>query len=352
LKRSVPCLSFALLCAGCNSATSPAHQVIDATSQYYTTPNTADSLTELQTALKNRNINDYIAASLAVADTECGVYLNSLGKLEQRLQFSRQENGIVAAVTAAVMGLTRTAGPEIAGAAVGFGLIDSSLGAYQTNYVFGPDVGALQNLINGVQGPYKSTMKDHPPASFAEAVAQVEGYETICQTQSIRHLVNQAVASQTFSADFVSGLGPGATATKALYISHLTISVGSQAALTSSDLAVLYWMEELATTATEKTTAAKQFQAGKNAAVNYCAAPTGTPPTPVLQCDMIKADIDAINGADNSVSSQAKTLQATSKLAVNPADARLSSFVPSPTTPAPTLSPASSAGQIVIRPNR
>jgi hypothetical protein len=296
-----------LLLASCAVVEGPKQQVADTTADF-AGQNLSTAIAALKTAIQTGDANTYLAAGLIAADTECSQYFDSLGRTQRHLQFARQENGIIAVTTAAAMGLARATPVSIAGAALGFALVDSSMGAFQTNYIYAPDVAAVQTLVTNAQSAYRTTMAAHPATSLQDAVNYAEAYEAICQAQSIRHLVNDAVANAHFVANFQQGVGPTNTAAT-VAAATLQQTLGETTPLTESDVATLYWQFDLASSADEKKKAAAAFRGGKNAFIIWCAVGTGTKPTGQPDCNQIESEVNSVAAADTNIKQLATAQQ-------------------------------------------
>lgn len=232
-------IAFGVLLAGCASIDPPpsiinADVVKDLNGEFNL------ALTAFKTTLNkaqktpddDKAASDFLEAGLAIVDLSCKNYFQNLGLAAQQFSYGRKQLNLAGGVVAAIQGLTGVAVKAVAITASAFGFGGASADAYADSYLFSPDVGGVQTLIEGAQAAYKQKLSTLGKLNYAAAIDTLKDYETICQVQTIRRLINESVAAGKPISSFDAATDPKAGIAKA---------VGEQA-LTDDEVVYLYWL--------------------------------------------------------------------------------------------------------------
>lgn len=142
------------------------------------------------------------AESIGLADYQCLDYFNRLGRASRDLAWTRYETSLTGGVVSSMLGLAGQSAKTIANTGAAFGFTTASMDNYENNYLFSPDVGAVQILVRDAQLKLKSSWGNTSTIdSWGQMISLVKEYEDICQPHSIRHLINASlvVASRTIA---------------------------------------------------------------------------------------------------------------------------------------------------------
>lgn len=82
-----------------------------------------------------------------VVDYRCTQYFRSLGRASQDLGYTRQETSLTGGVAAGMLGLAGQSAKVIANTAAMFGFASASMDAYESSYLYSPDVGLVEQLV-------------------------------------------------------------------------------------------------------------------------------------------------------------------------------------------------------------
>ena len=106
---------------------------------------------------------------------------------------------------AGILGLREAATIEVAGAGIGFSLLDASLETYQDVYLIAPEFGDVRDLVEKAQSEVQTQLAANPPATYPAAKSALESYFHICSHEGMRMLVRKAVKSGEPIATFGRG---------------------------------------------------------------------------------------------------------------------------------------------------
>lgn len=147
-------------------------------------------------------------SGVALVSENCSDLFTYLGKARQNLSAGQKATGIAGGLAASIMAVTGVAAKPI-------GLVGTSVAAllagsevYGETYLFSPDTAAVQKLVVQAQRVYLEAAEPQVQAwrlkhvgAFAEAHSLIRDYQQICEVQSIRAVVNDAILNSKLTAD-------------------------------------------------------------------------------------------------------------------------------------------------------
>lgn len=159
-------------------------------------------ISTLQEALKptvNRDqYQSLYVEGTGLIDYRCAQYFAHLGKAQQDLGFTRKETNLTGGLVSGMLGLANQSPKVIANSGALFGFTSASMDSYQDAYMFSPDVGAIQKLVESKTEKFKSEHSSIA-TTWAEATSRLSQYEAFCQPQGIRHMINESVTNSAAS---------------------------------------------------------------------------------------------------------------------------------------------------------
>lgn len=134
-------------------------------------------------------------------DSVCEAYFRRLGNQDQDLDFYTKTLNTVSAALTAILGVTQADAKSIAIVSSLFALSEAGLEGFDESYHFADDLNAVELLVFRAMDAYKDALwTSATPEDFSDAISAVQGYQRICQTSSIRALVNEAIIAAEISA--------------------------------------------------------------------------------------------------------------------------------------------------------
>lgn len=183
---------------------------------------------------------EFLAAGLQLVKSNCDDFFRALGEERQDMDFAESIIGIggtaATAATGTFGGSAKTLTLMAAGIAAALGITEG----YSNVYLFGPDTDAVKQLVDSAQAAYLSKLREIQVHSFYEAHGYIQGYQGICEVQSVKKLVNEAVLKGTVRAKTSAGEALVAEADAAA-ISAIERIVETSP-LSQRQLAALYWL--------------------------------------------------------------------------------------------------------------
>jgi len=141
-------------------------------------------------------IANFMSYGLALADLSCKNYFRNLGQSAQNYAFGRKQLGLASGSVAALQGLTGVSAKlvSITASAFSFGIASSE--SYADVYLYSPDVSGVQELVETAQTAYRAVA---PAAeqlkTYGAAISALRDYDKLCETQTIRRLVNESISA-------------------------------------------------------------------------------------------------------------------------------------------------------------
>lgn len=148
-------------------------------------------------------------------DYHCATYFSRLGKLQQDLGYTRKETSLIGGTVTAILGQATASVKTVANTSALFSLGTSSMDAYQDVYLYSPDVGAIEQLVQGEMKKFSENNSVNSIQSWGDATGMLVKYEQYCQPQGIRHLINTSVGKQAQEQQALTPMASGVPATTA-----------------------------------------------------------------------------------------------------------------------------------------
>ena len=184
-----------------------------------------------------------LLSGFAFSELLCDRYFNILANNNQDLGFGTESLAIGSGLTASVLGLTQSPAKSIALVASGFSATIAGMEAFQQHYYFGPDVSTVRQFVMDGMANYRSTVvsSDLSGLNHFSAKGYVQRMQSICQVDSIKSYVDQAVANQKIS--FSTGAREDFFSRVSLdVVSQLSRALGSNQTLSPQDITYLYML--------------------------------------------------------------------------------------------------------------
>lgn len=148
-------------------------------------------------------------------DYNCATYFSRLGKIQQDMSFTRQETSLAGGTISAILGQATTSVKTIANAGALFSFGTASMDTYQDAYLYSPDVGAIEQLVQGEMKKFSDNNPADNITRWGDAAGLLAKYEQYCQPQGIRHLINTSLGTQSKKPEALTPLaGSGVPATE------------------------------------------------------------------------------------------------------------------------------------------
>jgi hypothetical protein len=158
------------------------------------------------------------------------------------MNFAQRSIGLGGATAATIAGITGVHAETLALIAAGITGVLGVTEIYADEYLFAPDVAAVQQLIHTAQDEYIKQIEQQGlrnSVNFYIAHGLIQEFQSYCEVQTIRSLVNAAIKAGKFAA--VSNEDEERAKSQAAAEAFATISRIAKKQLTNEDIAILYW---------------------------------------------------------------------------------------------------------------
>jgi hypothetical protein len=197
------------------------------------------------TAQENACAQDFLDAGLALTEVYCDDFMFKLGALRQNNDALYQGTALAGTTAATILAAASASQPAIALTSAGFTTALAGIEVFQNVYLFAPDISAVQSLVDEAMSAYvlaATAPTRRATYGYESAFTTIRGAQTICEVQSIRHLVNEAVKAGTVQAFASENIDSSRRMIDGVVFAAVADALGSKGKLDDTQIAALYWL--------------------------------------------------------------------------------------------------------------
>jgi hypothetical protein len=184
----------------------------------------------------------FLSSGLQLVKSNCDDFFHGIGRARQDANFAQRSIALGGAAAGTIAGITGASAKSLALLAAGVGLTLGFSEIYADEYLFAPDIAAVQQLIHTAQSEYIKQIEDQgleASLNFYTAHGLIQEFQGYCEVQTIKSLVNAAIKAGKFSA--VSSDNEARVRGQATTDSLALVSGVAGRTLSSDEIAFLYW---------------------------------------------------------------------------------------------------------------
>lgn len=185
----------------------------------------------------------YLKAGISVGDHFCGMFFDRNRERKQKRDALRGGLTIADGLSSAILGLANVSADVVAGTSLGFSGVNAFLENQDIHFLISPEIEKVEALVVEAKAKkYKEIIENTPPKDFYTADRYLRQYIDICDFNTIKRLVGEAVdaAKPTldFDTDAIDQVARQAANTQVDQLSSQLLT--GPASLSEDDLVYLY----------------------------------------------------------------------------------------------------------------